>query len=427
VRANTLVRCTLAVASLCVAPRLALGQDQQSETIQKLIARVEALEREVASLKQTGAAPTPAPTTAPTAALPVQPAQPDAVPVAAAPKLDTPATAEPPAPEPLATDRYTFHGYADVGFLRNEDGLSDKKFVLGEVDLFATARISPKLTGLVEVVLETDDQLLVAAVPVNVERLLLQYRDNDYFNLDMGAYRTAIGFYNTTLRASWLQTSLTRPMLFTFEDDGGFLPLHNVGLSANGKVPSGPLGLHYVVEVGSSRNYAEPGRVGFDLEQNAAFNVALYARPHAIPGLQMGFSAYRDRFSPLPGSNFARSVWTAHAVYQANRFEFLNEVVLAKFQAPGFGYGDIPGFYSQLAYRVGSNWTPYTRYDYVNVYGKGLLGQYAPQYVPWHTVFSGGLRYDVTEAVALKFELGRELDRDQHAFIRAALQVAFTF
>ena len=278
-----------------------------------------------------------------------------------------------------------------------------------------------------EAVLETDNQTLVADVPVNVERLLLQYRDNDYFNLDIGSYRTAIGFYNTTLRASWLQTSLTRPMLFTFEDEGGFLPLHNVGLSANGIVPSGDLGLHYVVEVGSSRNYAQPGRTGLDWEQNAAVNVALYARPRAIPGLQIGSSSYHDKFSPEPGSMLNRSVWTAHAVYQAHRFEFLNEAVLARFREPGLGYGNVPGFYSQLGYRVGSNWTPYTRYDYVNVYGKGSVGEYAPQYVPWRTVFSGGLRYDLTEAVALKFELGRETDRFQLPWIRAALQLAFTF
>ena len=378
-----------------------------------MIARVEALEREVRALKQTSAVPSKPPE--------------EAAAVAAAPKQDTIIASEPSEPEPVES-KYTFHGYADVGFLRNDDGLSDKKFVLGEVDLFATARISPKLTALVETVFETDNQLEVESVPINLERLLLQYRQNDYFNLDIGSYRTAIGFYSTAyLRGSWLQTAITRPKLFTFEDDGGFLPLHNVGLSANGKLPSGDLGLHYVVEVGSSRNYAQPGRTGFDIEQNAAINVALFARPRAVPGLQMGFSTYHDRFSPLPGSTLARSVWTAHVVYRANRFEFLNEGVLARFNERGYGFGTIPGFYSQLGYRVASNWTPFVRFDYVNVYGQGQVGAYAPQYVPWRTVWSGGLRYDLTEAVALKFELGREADRNQQAFIRAALQVAFTF
>jgi hypothetical protein len=407
-----MLRHVLAVAVICaVAPKLVLAQEGKDEIIQKLISRVEALEREVAALRQTGA----------TAG---KTAHPDVATVA--PKQDT--AAVPELPEPAAEpSRFTFHGYADAGFLRNQDGDSVKRFALGEVDLFATARISPRLTALVEAVLETDNQIAVAKVPVNVERLLLQFRQNDYFNLDIGSYRTAIGFYSTYLRGSWLQTSLTRPKLFTFEDDGGFLPLHNVGLSANGKLPSGDLGLHYVVEVGSSRNYANPGRTGLDYEQNGAFNIALYARPHGIPGLQVGFSSYHDKFSPLPGSALSRSVWTAHAVYHANRFEFLNEGVLARFHEAGLGYASIPGFYSQLAYRAGSDWSPYVRFDYVNVYGKGQVGAYAPQYVPWRTAFTGGVRYDVTEAVALKFELGRETDRFQKSWIQAALQVAFTF
>lgn len=398
-------------------PSAVLAQDPRDETIQKLIARVEALEREVAALKQ-------ASTLAVGAAEAVSQ---KAAGVAAVAKAE-PAGVSEPAEAESPESRYTFHGYADAGFLRNQDGLSDKRFALGEVDLFATARISPKLTALVETVFETDNQLQVASVPINVERLLLQYRQNDYFNLDIGSYRTAIGFYSTAyLRGSWLQTAITRPKFFAFEDDGGFLPLHNVGLSANGKIPSGDLGLHYVVEVGSSRNYAQPGRTGFDIEQNAATNIALYARPRGVPGLQMGFSSYHDRFSPLPGSNLARSLWTAHVVYRANRFEFLNEGILANFSQRGAGYATLPGFYSQLGYRVASNWTPYIRFDYVNTYGQGSVAAYAPQYVPWHTVWSGGVRYDISEAVALKFELGREEDRNREAFIRAALQVAFTF
>jgi hypothetical protein len=116
----------------------------------------------------------------------------------------------------------------------------------------------------------------------------------------------------------------------------------------------------------------------------------------------------------------SRSVWTAHAVYQANRFEFLNEAILARFSESGLGHGNVAGF-SQLAYRVASDWTPYLRFDYANVYGDGQVAAYAPQFVPWRTVFSGGLRYDMTEAVALKFELGRETDRFRPAWIRAAL------
>lgn len=294
--------------------------------------------------------------------------------------------------------------------------------------MFASARIAPKLSALVEAVFETDNQLYVGSVPINVERLLLQYRASDFLNLDIGSYRTSIGYYNTAyLRGSWFQTALTRPKLFVFEDDDGFLPLHNTGVSVNGRLPSGGLGLRYVVEVGNSRNYAQGVRTGINITQHGGFNAALSARPHRLPGFQTGLSYYRDKFSPQEGAMLDRSVWTAHAVYQAHRIELLNEVIWAKYQNPLFGWGVGQGFYSQLAYRIGSSWTPYLRFEDLNSYGRGAAGIALRQYVPWRTVVVGGIRYDISENVALKFELNQANSLGQPAWVQAATQVAFTF
>jgi len=421
-----MARCVWVCAAMLIAARTpVLAQENKDEVIQKLIARVEALEREVAELKQASAKSTQTTATATADPAPVKE-------VAAAPAAATPApapeTTEPANSEPADASRFDFRGFADVDFDRNVAGSSSKKFALGEVDLFTTTQISPRLTFLAEAALDTDSEVTVGSIPVDVERLLLQVRGNDYFNLDIGSYRTAIGFYNTAyLRGEWLQTAVTRPLLFTFEENGGFLPLHNVGLSANGAIPAGDFGLHYVVEVGSSRNYGQPGRTGFDLEDNAAFNFALYSRPKSIPGLEIGFSVYRDRLSPVPAYSMGRRIWTAHAVYQAHRWEFLNEAMLAEFNGPPDGYAHVPGFYSQLAYRVGGKWTPYFRYDYSNIYGRGVVGAGAPQYVPWRNAETGGIRFDLTESVALKFELGHDVERLQPNFIQAAMQLAFTF
>jgi hypothetical protein len=275
------------IAHAALLAQNTLGVDDRDEVIRKLLQRVDVLEREVAALSQSAA--------------PKATAEPAQAAVAANQEASTTPAAETPERE---EPRFSFRGYADAGFLRNQSGASDKRFAMGEVDLFASERISPKLNVLIEAVLETDNQLAIASVPINVERLLLQYRANDYFNLDIGSYRTSVGFYNSLLRGSWLQTALTRPKLFTFEDDGGFLPLHNVGISANGKIPSGDLGLHYVAEVGSSRNYAQAGRTGLDFEDNAAVNVAVYARPRAVTGLQIGVSSYHDRPHHCPDSTY---------------------------------------------------------------------------------------------------------------------------
>ncbi len=401
----------MTVIALCASALLS-GQenkpDPRDEAIQKLLSRVEALEREVAALKA-----------APTADV-VTPLSP---PVSTQ-KTDLPAVAA--QPEPHEPDRFSFHGYADAGFERNVRGDSTKKFALGEVDFFVTARISTNWNALVEAVFETDDQKFTSEVPVNIERLLLQYRPNDYINLDIGSYRNAIGYYSTAyLRGAWLQTALTRPRLFLFEDDTGFLPLHNAGVSVNGRVPSGALNLHYVVEVGSSRNYAQNGPI-LNAAHNRAINVALAARPRAIPGLDVGFSSYHDRFSPVQGYLLDRSVWAAHVVYASNRIEFLNEGVLATYRDSAGGYATVPGFYSQFSYRVRPDLRPYVRYEYVNANGTGQEAV-IHQYAPWRTIWSGGVRYDLAESVALKFELGRETNWLQKPWIRAAMQVAFTF
>ena len=324
--------------------------------------------------------------------------------------------------------RFNFHGYADAGFQRNVDG-NTKKFELGEIDLFGTERLSPHWTALMELVFETDNQTLVAQVPVNVERLLLQYRGNDFFNADIGSYRTAIGYYSTAyLRGSWLQTAISRPKMFAFEDDGGFLPLHAVGVSLNGRIPSGELNLHYVVEGGSSRNYGNTAGLALNESFNRAINVAIYSQPRAIPRLEIGLSTYHDLFSPAAGFALDRSVWMLHFVYVRGRVEFLNEGMLIGLKDGYLGSGTGLGFYSQLAYRIASSWKPYARVEYLNVYGTGIESTAkARPFEPWKTVYTGGVRYELTDSIALKVELGREADYLRPIYISAAVQLAFTF
>jgi hypothetical protein len=396
-------------AVLMFCPSL-MGQQDKDELIQNLLSRVEVLEREVASLRSGSGSSAPQNS------------------LAQQPTIATTVTA-PPAGSADASDqqggRFTLRGFADVDFLANQDGNRLKRFAVGELDLFATVWISPKVNVLMETDFDADRQVETGNVPISLERFLLQYKPNELLNVDLGAFRTAVGFYNTQyLRGSWFQTALTRPKLFTFEDDGGFLPLHTVGVSFSGKVPWRPLNLRYTFEFGNSRDYGHGSTTGLDLSHHSAVNVALSARPRSLPGLELGFSLYHDKFQTLA---LDRTVWAAHAVYQAHRVEVLNEAVLVRVQHPTAGHASIAGFYSQIAYRIGSNWSPYLRYESANTYGTGLVGDQIPQYVPWRDASVFGIRYDLTESIALKAEVARELDRNRHDLIRAALQVAFTF
>jgi hypothetical protein len=217
--------------------------------------------------------------------------------------------------------------------------------------------------------------------------------------------------------------------MFTFEDQGGFLPLHAVGVSINGRIPSGGLNLHYVLEGGSSRNFGDTAGFPEDFSFNRATNLAIYSQPRGVPGLEIGFSTYHDLFSPAAGYQLDRSVWMVHFVYVRGRVEFLNEgmrIGLRDISVPGSGSG--LGFYSQIAYRIASSWKPYARIEYLNAYGIGALYTATDrQFVPWRTVYTGGIRHELTDSVAVKFELGRESDYLRPSYISAAVQLAFTF
>lgn len=82
-------------------------QENKDDIIQKLLSRVEALEREVSALKQ-GAAPEQS----------VAPPKQESATAA----VETAAGAS--EPDPASESRFTFHGYGDIGFVRNENGSS---------------------------------------------------------------------------------------------------------------------------------------------------------------------------------------------------------------------------------------------------------------------------------------------------------------
>jgi len=125
------------------------------------------------------------------------------------------------------------------------------------LNLLITSKISDRLSMLTEAVVEADSA--TNQFGIELERMLLNYDDSDYFKVGFGRYHTAIGYYNTAHHhSSWMQTAVDRPFLFSFEDRGGILPIHNVGITTTGRIPSGPLGLHYVAEVGNGRAPCSP-------------------------------------------------------------------------------------------------------------------------------------------------------------------------
>jgi len=309
---------------------------------------------------------------------------------------------------------------------------SHTTFQAGEFDLFITSKLSDHLSFLAEVVLGQD---VTNEVGVDIERYQLTYEVNRYFSASAGRFHTSIGYYNTAYHhGNWFSTAEGRPIMYLFEDSGGILPVHMVGLSFTGEVPhTESLGLHWVAEVGnglSSNPYATESVQNFYSDRNyKATNLAAYIRPQFLSGLQIGGSWYHDGINPtqaqnpLPIGEIRQNIESGYIVYFSSNWEFMNEAVLLTNHLEGTSQSfRSPMAYTQFARKFGI-YEPYFRYQYVNDNVKDPINlQKGTYYGP-----SIGLRVDFAEYAAFKLQFNHLSERSRLAGNGLNAQVAFTF
>lgn len=369
--------------------------------VQKLMKRVDELEAEVKALRaRDSLRPT-------TAAAPVT--------EAAIPKETFP--------------QISFHGFGDINYRFSNESGSKNAFALGQLDFFVTSRIAENLSILNETVIEANEENNFG---IEIERLLLQYRGTDWFNLDVGRYHTSVGYYNTAYHhGTWFQTAVGRPQFLDFEDGGGLIPAHNVGVSAHGAIPSGSLNLAYVLEVGNGRPYHPVGsakapvlNVSDDNEYKSV-NLALMVKPDSIPGLQAGIGAYHDTLTPDNLSRTDELLLHAHVVFKNSVWEFLNEGFLMRHSERLGPTHYTPAAYTQLA-RTFGKLRPFVRFSYVNAPDAdpalSLIGANGLRWGP-----SLGIRYDFSDFAALKFQYDRVQRGGEGNINQFTSQLAFTF
>ncbi len=446
---------SLLIGSMGVASFADSTVPVDSQTLQRLIDKVDKQESEIQDLKAELAQrpATPQATTEPSAVvaapqtggsdatagqLAKQQAEIDAVKAQVSDAANTASAEEETYPS------ISFHGFGDVDYHTSTQKEDKNSFTLGEFDAFTTAQLAENISVLNETVVSPDQNNVYG---IEIERLLLQMRFNDYFNLDVGRYHTALGYYNTAFHhGTWFQTDVGRPEFLNFEDSGGILPVHNVGLSAHGTIPYAPpsLGMQYIAELGNGRDYVSetsptnPVNNIFDDNNYKATNIAFISKPEAIPGLQFGAGWYHDTLNPVGINRTEEDILHSHLVYKDQDWEWLSE-------AYGMYHGTEDGpstwskaFYVQLGRKFGKI-TPYARFTYLDADPKDevyqLVGQSGRHWGP-----SIGVRYDLSDYVALKAQYDYEFNSAAYFdpgptfnpiakqdFSRLTLQVAFTF
>ncbi len=325
------------------------------------------------------------------------------------------------------------HGFADVGGAWSSagDSLPLRGFNGGTLDLYLTPQFGDRVKSLIELAVEYGPD---GGIGLDMERLQIGYTLSDGLTLWAGRFHTPFGLWNTAFHhGANLQTSIYRPRFVDFEDKGGIIAAHSVGLWLSGKtsLDSGKLSYDTYLANGSSIR----GRV---LDFNAytddtankllGFNLG-YAPRGALSGLTLGLHGFASRVQVLDASEAALSLTQvrmlgAYAGYDADDWEVLAEYYgFRNTDAASGGGRNSAAWFAQVGKSFGQ-WTPFVRHEraalaaadrYFSSQASGRSYQRS----------SAGLRYALDPRSSLKLEISSSTENAASLLDAAGAPVAF--
>jgi hypothetical protein len=296
-------------------------------------------------------------------------------------------------------------------------------FELGQFAVFVTSSLSDHISVLAEIVMEAGGTN--TRVVTDLERLQVTFRLNDKLSLSAGRYHTDIGYYNAAFHhASYFETTIGRPRVYAFEDEGGVLPVHEVGLTMHGIVPKTGNMLHYVAEVGNGRSWTTPadGAEGRDSNSGKSTNVGLSLQPRQWRGVNIGTSYYRDEILHPTLGTVDHRITTAYGVYRTPSTEVIAEWLRLTYLTSDGRQSDSLSGYAQASHAFGKL-RPYYRYDRLGIDPAApFIGAFEP-----YKAHIAGIRIDPAEWIGLKAQYERLDQGVYHGINAVRTQLVFVF
>ena len=304
----------------------------------------------------------------------------------------------------------TFNTYGDINYGVVRQGSTSNGFSAPRLELFTSAT-QDKLAFLAETMFEVGDD---NSFGVDMERIEVAYLFADWFRLRAGRVHTAIGYYNDAYHhGRYFQTTVDRPAMVRFEDEGGLIPAHSVGLQADGRFHLGGAGaLRYDFSIANGRGRT-PGEVTnlVDPNNGKMFNLRLRFEPRFLEGLIVGVNALVDSISAsdqaaIPTITFVREIILGgHIVYLENNVHIIGEYLRVSHRANG-ETGVTNAFFLELGYTF-NRVTPYLRGERVSF--PATLDPFYAQNVfalsrGSFTSGLAGVRFTASDYLALKLE-----------------------
>jgi hypothetical protein len=331
---------------------------------------------------------------------------------------------------------FSLYGFADVT-LRGEsvkgagsDTDTSSGFAIGALDLFILSRLADNLSFLGELVFETNDD---GDFVVDLERLALKYTVSDRFWASVGRHHTALGYWNEAFHHGLiLQPVVERPAVLQFEDDGGVLPVHSVGLTVGGRWFRGHWGLDYEGDISNGRG-ALPDDVQNLGDQNDSKSVTARLTVSRDGEVQVLFGAMAraDTIPPNPdptlpdrNGSIDESIVGGHFVYRDRRLEVFAEYYDIRHGDSVSGADFDHRGYFAIAIRRSGRWRPYAGYDRLD------LEDGDPYYAGFAASTKrllAGVRLDASPLNAIKFEYQHDDAPAGGETDALVVQASFTF
>ena len=308
------------------------------------------------------------------------------------------------------------HGFADVGYARYALSNPGRQagFTVGNLDLYMTPEFG-RLRSIIELVFEYGPE---GGVATDLERLQFGYAFSDALTLWVGRFHTPYGYWNAAFHhGQQIQTAASRPRFVEFEDRGGILPAHAVGLMASGNSRVGPGRLQYDAYLANGDSIMDGVldlNAGSDDNHNKLFGGNLrYAFSGPLDGLTLGVHGFRQRVDAYDASSATLgstqvNMFGAFGVFERDQWEVIGEYYRFRntdLSAATGTHGSWAGFL-QGGYTIGGRWTPYVRVERAEL---DQADTYFAAQESGRSYVRGvlGMRYDLDANSALKVEFDR--------------------
>jgi hypothetical protein len=317
-------------------------------------------------------------------------------------------------------------------------------FSAAKLDLFTTSTAG-RWSFLAETMFEAGGE---NSFELDVERIQIGYLFGEHLRVSAGRFHTALGYYNDAFHhGAYFMVPVGRPTMVEFEDGGGLIPAHNIGIHADGRFALGDGHLRYDVELANGRA-ADPLAIQNDHDGNRpkAINLRLRYEPGgALDGLLVGGNLYFDGIprrtgvttemttgmtegGPPPLGPIHEWIVGAHAAYLEHDLHLIAEAIAVQHTELDTGAQHRSYAAFAEAGRVYDQVIPYARYEWTRFPSEGDP-YYQRTAGDGYQAVSVGVKHTTSDNVALKAQAGVAFPAASGADPMVTLtgQVAFAF